>query len=98
MNRVLVWTIGVVAAAAITGFVVVMAEPRTGPVFIAGDKPVTEQQIRQKLEAEGWTNIQVSREGRYFEAVASKDGRSSKVDVDAQTGRLRPADDDDDDD
>ena len=34
----------------------------------------------------------------YYEAMASKDGQTEKVTVDAQTGRLRGNDDEDDDD
>ncbi len=97
MNRLLAFSLAGAFAVGITGFVVVMAAPSKGPVFIAGDRPVTEDQIRQRLQTDGWSNIQIRREGRYFEAVASKNGENSKIDVDSQTGRLRPADDDDDD-
>lgn len=98
MNRKLMWTIGVGGLlVAASGLAIVMAEPTKGPVFIAGDQPVTEDQVRQKLQSDGWTNIQIVRDGRYLEAIASKDGRNSKVEVDSQTGRLRAADDDDDD-
>ena len=31
----------------------VMAEPSKGPGFIAGDKPVTEDQVRQQLQSDG---------------------------------------------
>ena len=41
---------GGVAALAATGVVIATAETR-GPVFIAGDKPVTEEQVRGKLQA-----------------------------------------------
>ena len=97
MNRLVMWTIGGGLLIAATGLVIVMAEPVRGPVFIAGDQPVTEDQVRQKLQSEGWSNIQMVRDGRYFEAIGSKDGQSSKIAVDSQTGRLRAADDDDDD-
>jgi hypothetical protein len=40
----------------------VMAEPTKGPVFIAGDKPVTEDQVRQKLQSDGWSNIEMARD------------------------------------
>ena len=82
----------------VTGLAIVMAEPTNGPPFIAGDQPVTEDQIRQKLQADGWSNVQIVRDGRYFEAVASKNGQSTKMMVDSQTGRLRSNTDDDDDD
>ena len=47
--------------------------------------------------SDGWSNVQIVRDGRYFEAIASKDGSNSKVVVDSQTGRLRAGEDDDDD-
>jgi hypothetical protein len=97
MNRALMWSIGGGLAIAAIGLVIVMAQPDKGPVFIAGDGPVTEDQVRQKLQSEGWSDIQIVRDGRYFEAIASKDEQFTKIVVDAQTGRLRAADDDDDD-
>src|SRR5438874_8462957 len=81
----------------IAGAAMVFAEPSKGPVFIAGDKPVTEDQVRQKLQSDGWSDVQIVREGRYFEAIASKNGQNSKIVVDSQTGRLRGGDEDDDD-
>lgn len=98
MNRNLKIAIGGAALlAAATGLAIVMAEPSRGPAFIAGDQPVSEDQVRQKLQADGWSNVQLVRTGRYFEAIASKDGQNSKIVVDSQTGRLRAGDDDDDD-
>ena len=50
MNRAIPWVIagGVVVAAA-TAFVIAAPERDTGPVFIEGSRPVTEEQVRQKL-------------------------------------------------
>jgi len=81
----------------IAGVAVVTAEPSKGPAFIAGDQPVTEDQVRQKLQSDGWSNVQIVRDGQYFEAIGSKDGQTAKVAVNSQTGRLRAVDDDDDD-
>ena len=81
---------------AITGAAVVTADTERGPVFIAGDKPVTEDQVRQRLESDGWSNVQIVHEGPYLEAVGSKYGQAFKVAVDGRTGWLRAADDDDD--
>ena len=81
----------------IAGIAAVTAEPSKEPVFIAGDQPVTEDQVRQKLQSDGWSNVQIVRDGRYFEAIGSKNGQTTKVAVDALTGRLRAADDDDED-
>jgi len=97
MNKLLAWTLGGALLVGVTGVAIVVAEPTKGPAFIAGDQPVTEDQVRQKLQSDGWQNVNIVRDGRYFEAIASKDGKNSKIVVDAQTGRLRAADDDDDD-
>jgi len=100
MNRKSMWILGTSGAvlAGGIGLAMVMTEPTKGPVFIAGDKPVTEDQVRQKLQSDGWSNIQIARDGRYLDATGSKDGQTSKMEVDSQTGRLRADDDDDDDD
>jgi UDP-N-acetyl-D-mannosaminuronic acid transferase (WecB/TagA/CpsF family) len=69
-------------------------------VLIPGDQPVTELQVRQRLQAEGYTNIEVMRSAGYFEVSASKDGKPARLAVDTATGRLanepfRDADEDD---
>jgi hypothetical protein len=87
---------GGAALLAATGILIVMAQPR-GAVFIAGDKPVTEDQVREKLQSEGYSNVQIVHRGNYFEAIGSKAGKAGKVMVDARTGRLADEDDDDDD-
>ena len=96
-NRLLVWTLGGALLIGAAGVAFVMAEPTNGPALIAGDQPVTEDQVRQKLQSDGWENVRIVRDGRYFDAIASKGGKDSKIVVDAQTGRLRAADNDDDD-
>jgi hypothetical protein len=98
MRRVVVWSIaaGGLLLAAGAAFVVAAPERNLGPVFIEGSRPVTEEQVRQKLTSDGWTNIQVVRRGRLVLAMGSKDGRADAVAVDASTGRLRVDDDDDD--
>jgi hypothetical protein len=96
MNRRLVMALlGGTALVAATGVLIATAQSR-GAVFIAGDQPVTEVQVREKLQSDGYSNIQIVRQANFFEALGSKDGKTGKVLVDARTGRL--ADDDDDDD
>jgi hypothetical protein len=98
-RRLLVWIIGGVLLVGLVGALVARFEPfeaQRGAVFIPGDQPVTEDQIRQKLQSEGYSNLQIVRQGRYFEAMGSKDGTTGKIAVDSQTGRLRGADDDED--
>jgi hypothetical protein len=59
---------------------------------------VTEEQVRAKLQSDGWSNIVISNEGTYFKVTASRNGRTDKILIDSQTGRLGVNDDDDDDD
>jgi hypothetical protein len=97
MNRRLLMALtGGAALIGATGIWIAMAEQAKGPVFIAGDQPVTEGQVRQKLEADGYLNILIVRQGRNFEALGARDGKAAKFVVDAQTGRLANDDDDDD--
>lgn len=96
-RRVLAVLIGGSVLVATTGVLIATAEQRSGPVFIPGDQPVTEDIVRQKLQSEGYTDIQIVRQGRFFEAMGSKEGTTGKIRVDALTGRLANDDDDDDD-
>jgi len=99
MNPAIPWSIagGVLAAAAAA--LVVAAPERKDPAFdfIAGSRPVTEDQVRQKLVSDGWSDVQIVVRGRYFMATASKDGRIEAFAVDSLTGRLRGEETDDDD-
>ena len=61
MNRVLVWSAaGGGLLAAVTGLMIA-----TRPSFIKSDEPLTEDQIREKLAADRFTNGQIVRQGRY---------------------------------
>src|SRR5262245_10965269 len=100
MNRFLrAWSIAgtlMISAVNLTG---VCAQQAPGGVaLIAGDQPVTEDQVRSRLQTDGWSNVQISREGHYFQVIASKDGQAGKLIVDAETGRLLDKIDNDDDD
>jgi hypothetical protein len=97
MNRRVAFALaGGTALVAATGILIATAQPR-GAVFIAGDKPVTEDQVRDKLQSDGYAGVLVLRQGRFIEAMGSKDGKTGKVLVDARTGRLADNDGDDDD-
>jgi hypothetical protein len=98
MNRRLVMAlVGGTVLVAGTGALIATAQPR-GTVFIAGDRPVTEAQVREKLQSDGYSNVLVIRQGRFIEAMGLKDGQTGKVLVDAQTGRLASGEGDGDDD
>jgi hypothetical protein len=63
-----------------------------------GSGPVTEQEIRAKLAAAGFSNIQIESRN-FFDAVATRDGRALSLAIDPQSGKviLIGGDDDDDD-
>jgi hypothetical protein len=99
MNRVIPWTIGGGVLIAAWGALLIMVPERKDPAFdfIAGNRPVTEDQVRQKLVSDGWTDVRVVLRGRFFLATASKGGEPGAFSIDALTGRLRGEDDDCDD-
>jgi hypothetical protein len=74
MRRGFKWAIGGALLLAVIGFSVAAAEASEGRVFIAGDQPVTEDQVRQKLQSDGWSDIKIPRGTRYFEVVGAKNG------------------------
>jgi hypothetical protein len=50
---------------------------------------LTPDQVKSRLEAAGYTNVQnVHREGKHFDARATKDGKQVSLDVDAKTGAI----------
>ena len=67
-----------------------------GDNFISSGQPVTEDQVRAKLQSQGWTAIQVTRDERYIEATASKEGRVARLMIDSLTGQLIADDRDED--
>jgi hypothetical protein len=87
---------GSAAGLAATGALIAIAETR-GPVFIAGDQPVTEDQVRTKLAGDDYLDVRIVREGQFFEATGAKAGKTTKLRIDSRTGRLATDDDDDDD-
>jgi len=98
MKRLLISSISGALAIGAAGLLAVNAQQPRGAVFIPGDRPVTEEQVRAKLNTDGWSEVQIVHEGRYFQVTAAKGGQPEKFAVDDQTGRLRAANDDDDDD
>jgi len=98
MNRIVVTLIGATLLAEATGLVIAKAQQSTDAVLVAGDRRVTEEQVRAKLESDGWSNVVIANEGRYFRATASRNGRTADILIDSQTGNVGVNDDDDDDD
>ncbi len=97
MNRLLVLATGGGLFIGAAGLLFATAQQDQGPALIGAGQPVTEDQVRQKLQSDGWSDVRIRREGRYFEATGTKDGQANRLAVDSQTGRLRVEEDDDDD-
>jgi hypothetical protein len=97
MNRLLLLALGGGLLIGAVGLVIATAEQNQGPAFIGTGQPVTEDQVRQKLESEGWSGVRIRREGRYFEAMGTKNGEANRIAIDSQTGHLRTEEDDDED-
>ena len=66
--------------------------------FIPWVGPITEQQIRDKLTADGFSNVEITPQGSIFQTNATKDGRALRLSIDAQSGTVLKVQDDDDDD
>lgn len=91
--RLLMWVTAAAVLVAIVTVIDLAKEREDGAVFIAGNGPITEDQVRQKMVTDGWTNVLITREGRYFQVMGSKDQQTTHLAVDSQTGRLRADDD-----
>jgi hypothetical protein len=58
----------------------------SGVMLIPGGGPITEQQIRGKLTADGFSNIQITLQGSMFETIATRNGRPTVLEINAQSG------------
>src|SRR6516162_5494143 len=94
MKRLIASVISVALLVGGVGLMIANAQQAAGLAFIAGDRPVTAEQVLEKLQTDGWSNVVISRNGRYIEVTGSMNGETSKMAVDSQTGRLRAANDD----
>jgi len=55
------WVIAAVVLVAIVTVIDLAKEREDGPVFIASNGPITEDQVRQKLLTDGWINVLIRR-------------------------------------
>ena len=65
--------------------------------FNLGSGPVTEQEIRDKLAAAGFSNIRITSRN-FFDAAATRNGRALQLAIDPLSGKVIHAGTDDDDD
>jgi CTP:molybdopterin cytidylyltransferase MocA len=98
MKRIAAWSFGCVLVGMSGSLMLANAEQRSGAVLIAGDRPVTEEQVLAKLTSDGWSQLVISRDGRYMKVTGMHQGEAGNIAVDSQTGRLRASENDGDDD
>ena len=94
MGRML---IGVIIGALLGGGLGAMiATSNEDEFFLASAGPVTEEQVRSKLQADGWAVVRLTQDTRYIEATTEKAGRIGHLTVDSLTGQLINDDRDED--
>ena len=89
MRRDIVWAfagVGLLAAASIAMHELGHNGTEHRELF-AATGPITEQQLTQRLESEGYSTVRISQDGRYFIAAALKDGQRSRFVLESDTGR-----------
>ena len=69
------------------GMVLAKAQQSKEAALIAGDHPVTVEQVLEKLKAEGWSDVVIARDGKYLKVTGILNGQTGNVAVDSQTGR-----------
>jgi hypothetical protein len=92
----LMWTLAAVFLVGAFTAVDIARGRRDGPVFIFGTGPVAEEQVRQKMAANGWTKVEITRERGTLRVTGSKDRKTGHFSIDSQTGRVRDDDADGD--
>lgn len=63
---------------------------------LAFGQNVSDAQIKQNLESQGYSNIQIKRHDKgHIDVTGSKDGKTEKFAVNPQTGQISPDTDND---
>jgi len=77
---------------------VARSKPSTRPATRIQAATMTDTQVRQKLESEGYTNVRIRERGKtYVEVTAAKDGKTEKLALNPQSDQVIPERDDDND-
>jgi hypothetical protein len=96
MKRTIIWVVATGVLLVAANELTIAITDRSGRTFNERSSPVTEDQVRSILVSDGWTNVQVTRRGRFLQAMAAKDGRTDAFFIDPKTGRLHTGIVDDD--
>lgn len=96
MNRMLVWgLIGAVLGGGLAALIAAYDESE-GQMVIAGDLPLTEDQVRGQLASRGWVDLTLTHDERYIEVSGKAAGQVAHMTVDSLTGKIISNDSDDD--
>jgi hypothetical protein len=96
MNRVLVWSlVGALLGGGLAALIAAYDEAE-GQMVIAGDLPLTEDQVRGQLAARGWADLTLTHDARYIEVSGKASGREAHMMVDSLTGKIISDDSDED--
>src|SRR5262249_37802730 len=79
MIRLIGWVIRGALLAGSVGLMIANAQQAPGPALIAGDRPVTAEQVLEKLQSDGSSNVDMSRSVTHPEVTASLNGETSKM-------------------
>ena len=86
MSRVLIGIIiGTLLGGGLGALVAVSNEDE---FFLASAGPITEEQVRSKLQADGWAVVRLTKDARYIEATTERAGRIGHLIIDSLTGQL----------
>ena len=88
MNRMLVSIlVGALLGGGLAALIAAYDESESQMV-IAGELPLTEDQVRGQLTAGGWADVTLTRDERYIEASGKASGRAAYMTVDSLTGKI----------
>lgn len=90
--------LGVAFLAGSTGIAVAANDhDASAPAIKAQATTMTDAQVRQKLEAQGYTNVRITEHDKsHIDVTAAKNGKSEKLAVDPGSGQVMPDTDKDD--
>ena len=96
MNRVLLWSlVGALLGGGLAALIATYDEAE-GQMVIAGDLPLSEDQVRGQLATRGWADLNLTHDERYIEVSGTTSGRAAHMTVDSLTGKIISDDSDQD--
>ena len=96
MNRLLVWSlVGALLGGGLAALIATYDESE-GQMVIAGNLPLTEDQVRGQLVSRGWAEMTLTKDARYIEVSGKASGRVAHMTVDSLTGKIISDDSDED--